>query len=185
MHCHRFPLILITLCMNKRPTSEVEDLPQLVFALALQIRTTLHSRRPNSFLQILCADSKPILFSRSPLTLTLFTEKMTQFWTANFVMQAVHCGIIQSSRQTLQLNIDTTSVQWGTKVEMVAVQKIITMRSTRVLHLPIRSEAGLGHLRARKPNSHLRLFALLVHYAFPFSLFALHLRLFRCAVPEL
>ena len=102
-----------------------------------------------------------------------------------FVIQAVHCGIIQSSRQTLQLNIDTTSVQWGTKVEMVAVQKIITMRSTRVLHLPIRSEAGLGHLRARKPNSHLRLFALLVHYAFPFSLFALHLRLFRCAVPEL
>ena len=84
MHCHRFPLILIRLCMNKRPTSEVEDLPQLVFALALQIRTTLHSRRQNSFLQILCADSKPILFSRSPLTLTLFTEKMTQFWTAIF-----------------------------------------------------------------------------------------------------
>ena len=103
-----------------------------------------------------------------------------------FVMQAVHCGIIQSSRQTLQLNIDTTTVQWGTKVEMVAMQKIITtMRSTRVLHLPIRSEAGLGHLRARKPNSHLRLFALLVHYAFPFSLFALHLRLFRGAVPEM
>ena len=95
-------------------------------------------------------------------------------------MQTVHWGIIQSSRQTLQLNIDTTTVQWGTKVEMVAVQKIITMRSTRVLHLPIRSEAGLGHLRARKPNSHLRISALLVHYAFPFSLFALDCFAVQC-----
>ena len=41
MHSHRFPLILITLCMNKRPTSEVEDLPQLVFALAVQNNSTL------------------------------------------------------------------------------------------------------------------------------------------------
>ena len=62
--------------------------------------------------------------------------------------------------------------QCRTKIEMVLVQKIITTRSTRVLHLPIRSEAGLGHLRARKPNSHLRVFAL-VHYAFPLALFAL------------
>ena len=184
MHCHRFPLILITLCMNKRPTSEVEDLLQLVFALALQNNSTLPQTK------LLLADSlrrfKANLVQQIAIN---FDNVHWKKWHSSelqfFVMQAVHCGIIQSSRQTLQLNIDTTSVQWGTKVEMVAVQKIITMRSTRVLHLPIRSEAGLGHLRARKPNSHLRLFALLVHYAFPFSLFALHLRLFRCAVPEL
>ena len=168
MHCHRFPLILIRLCMNKRPTSEVEDLPQLVSALARQNKsqTKLSAQIQTQFVQQIAINFDFVLNCKF------------------FVMQAVHCGIIQSSRQTLQLNIDATSVQWGTKVDMVAVQKIITMRSTRVLHLPIRSEAGLGHLRARKPNSHLRLFAL-VHYAFPFSLFALHLRLFRGAVPEL
>ena len=182
MHCHRFPLILIRLCMNKRPTSEVEDLPQLVFALALQNNSTLPQTK------LLLADSlrrfKANLVQQIAINFDFVHWKNDSYELQFFVMQAVHCGIIQSSRQTLKLNIDTTTVQWGTKVEMVAVQKIITMRSTRVLHLPIRSEAGLGHLRARKPNSHLRLFAL-VHYAFPFSLFALHLRLFCCAVPEL
>ena len=180
MHCHRFPLILITLCMNKRPTSEVEDLPQLVSALAVQNNSTLPQTK------LLLADSlrrfKPNLVQQIAINVDFVHCKKDTVLNCVFsVMQAVHWGIIQSSRQTLQLNIDTTSVQWGTKVEMVAVQKIITMRSTRMLHLPIRSEAGLGHLRARKPNSHLRVFAL-VHYAFPLALFALHLRLFRGAV---
>ena len=53
MHCHRFPLILIRLCMNKRPTSEVEDLPQLVFALALAVQN--NSTLPQT--KLLLADS--------------------------------------------------------------------------------------------------------------------------------
>ena len=82
MHCHRFPLILIRLCMNKRPTSEVEDLPQLVFALALQNNSTLPQTK------LLLADSlrrfKANLVQQIAINFDFVHWKMTQFRTAIF-----------------------------------------------------------------------------------------------------
>ena len=160
MHCHRFPLILITLCMNKRPTSEVEDLPQLVSALALQNNSTLPQTK------LLLADSlrrfKPNLVQQIAINVDFVHWKNDTVLNCARVFRDASSALWHYSEQSTNFTIKYRHnlAQWGTKIEMVLVQKIITMRSTRVLHLPIRSEAGLGHLRARKPNSHLRLFAL-------------------------
>ena len=81
--------------MNKRPTSEVEDLPQLVFAL--QNNSTLPQTK------LLLADSlrrfKPNLVQQIAINFDFVQCKKDTVLNCVFsVMQAVHWGIIQSSR---------------------------------------------------------------------------------------